>query len=118
MSIFNKVSELFYGRPKKLASNITRGERGQFGEDPAADYCKRTLDSQVIARSWRHKRYELDIVYLDTGVLVFVELHTRAASALVVAITRSIHIKSEFYNEARRLTLINCKILPNTSVLM
>ena len=83
MSIFNKVSELFYGRPKKLASNITRGERGQFGEDPAADYCKRTLDSQVIARSWRHKRYELDIVYLDTGVLVFVEVCDRAASALV-----------------------------------
>ena len=51
MSIFNKVRELFYGRPKKLASNSTRGERGQYGEDLAADYCKRTLGFQVIARN-------------------------------------------------------------------
>ena len=83
MIIFNKVRELFYGRPKKLASNSTRGERGQYGEDLAADYCKRTLDFQVIARNWRYKSYELDIVCLDAGVLVFVEVRARAASALV-----------------------------------
>ena len=83
MSIFDKVCELFYGMPKKLASNSTRSERGQYGEDLAADYCKRTLGFQVIARNWRHKRDELDIVCLDAGVLVFVEVRARAASALV-----------------------------------
>jgi|LXNH01.1.fsa_nt_gb putative endonuclease len=83
MSIFNKVREFFYGKPKKLVSNSTRAERGQYGEDLAADYCKRTLGFQVIARNWRHKRYELDIVCLDAGVLVFVEVRARAASALV-----------------------------------
>ena len=83
MSIFNKVSELFYGRPKKLASNSTRGERGQYGEDLAADYFKRTLGFQVIARNWRYKKYELNIVCLDSEVLVFVEVCARAASALV-----------------------------------
>ena len=83
MSIFNKVRELFYGRPKKLALYITRGERGQYGEDLAADYCKRMLGFQVIARNWRYKKYELDIVCLDSGVLVFVEVRARAASALV-----------------------------------
>ena len=83
MSIFNKVSELFYGRPSKFASNSTRGERGQYGEDLPADYCKRTLGFQVIVRNWGHKRYELDIVCLDAGVLVFVEVRARAASALV-----------------------------------
>ena len=83
MSIFNKVRELFYGRPKKLASNSTRAERGQYGEDLAADYCKRTLGFQLIARNWRYKRYELDIVCVDTGVLVFVEVRARAANALV-----------------------------------
>ena len=82
MSIFRKVSELFYGRPKKLASNSTRADRGQYGEDLEADYCKRTLGFQVIARNWRHKRYELNIVCLDAGVLVFVEVCVRAASAL------------------------------------
>ena len=83
MSIFDKVCELFYGRPKKLASNSTRSERGQYGEDLAADYCKHTLGFKVIARNWRHKRDELDIVCLDAGVLVFVEVRARAADALV-----------------------------------
>ena len=83
MSIFNKVRELFYGRPIKLASNSTRAERGQYGEDLAADYCKRTLGFQVIARNWRHKRYEMDIACLDAGVLVFVEVRARAANSLV-----------------------------------
>ena len=83
MSIFNKVRELFYGRPKKPALYITRGKRGQYGEDLAADYCKRTLGFQVIARNWRYKEYELDIVCLDAGVLVFVEVRARVASALV-----------------------------------
>ena len=83
MNIFNKVRELFYGGPIKLASNSTCAERGQYGENLAADYCKRTLGFQVIARNWRHKRYELDIVCLDAGVLVFVEVRARAANSLV-----------------------------------
>ena len=83
MSIFNKVRELFYGRPKKLVSNSTRGERGQYGEDLAVDYCKRTLGFKVIARNWCHMRDELDLICLDAGVLVFVEVRARAASALV-----------------------------------
>ena len=84
MSIFNKVHEFFYGKPKKLVSNSTRAERGQYGEDLAEDYCKRTLGFQVIARNWCHKSYELDIVCLDAGVLVFGKVRARAASALVV----------------------------------
>ena len=100
MSIFNKVSEFCYGRPKKLASISTRGERGQYGEDLAADYCKRTLGFQVIIRNWRCKKYELDIVCLDSGVLVFVKCALeRRAHWLVVVIDR---IKA-VYNEARRL---------------
>jgi putative endonuclease len=83
MSIFNKVRELFYGRPKKLASNSTRAERGQYGEDLAVAYCKHTLGFQVIARNWRYKRDELDIVCVDAGVLVFLEVRARAANALV-----------------------------------
>ena len=83
MSIFDKVRELFYGRPKKLSSNSTRTERGQYGEDLAAAYCKRTLGFQVIARNWRYKRDELDIVCVDAGVLVFVEVRARATDALV-----------------------------------
>ena len=83
MSIFNKVRELFYGKSKKLDSNSTRKERGQYGEDLAAAYCQRTLGFKVIARNWRHKRDELDIVCVDAGVLVFVEVRARTANALV-----------------------------------
>ena len=43
----------------------------------------RTLGFKVIARNWRHKRDELDLICLDAGVLVFVEVRARAASALV-----------------------------------
>ena len=49
--------------------NSTRGERGQYGEDLAADYFKRTLGFQVIARNWRYKKYELDIVCLDSSLV-------------------------------------------------
>ena len=83
MSTFNKVCEFLYGRPKKLALNSTRAERSQYGEDLAAVYYKRTLGIQVIVSKWRHKRDELDIVYMDAGVLVFVEIRARAADALI-----------------------------------
>ena len=83
MSIFNKINELFYRRPEKLRSNSTRAERGQYGEDLAVAYCKHTLGFQVIARNWRYKRDELDIICVDAGVLVFIEVRARAANALV-----------------------------------
>jgi putative endonuclease len=83
MSIFNKIHELFYRRPEKLRSNSTRAERGQYGEDLAVAYCKHTLGFQVIARNWRYKRDELDIICVDAGVLVFIEVRARAANALV-----------------------------------
>ncbi|MDQ8194428.1 YraN family protein [Coraliomargarita sp. SDUM461004] len=83
MSIFNKLRDLFCRRPRKLGPNSSRAERGQFGEDLAAAYCRRELGYRIIARNWRYKRAELDIVCLDAGVLVFVEVRARAAHALV-----------------------------------
>ena len=41
------------------------------------------LFSNLSARNWRYKRDELDIVCVDAGVLVFVEVRARAANALV-----------------------------------
>ena len=118
MSIFDKLSELFYRRPKKLALNSTRAERCHYGDDLAAAYCKRTLSFQVIARKWRHKRYELDIVCLYAGFWFSSECVRQQRTRWLVANTQSMRIKSKFYNWARRLTLINCKILRNTPVLM
>jgi putative endonuclease len=83
MRIFNGLRELFSRRPRKLGPNSSRAQRGQFGEDLAVDYCQRTLGYRIIARNWRYKRDELDIICWDSGVLVFVEVRARAAHALV-----------------------------------
>ena len=77
------IREFFYRRPRKLAPNSSRAARGQFGEDLATFHCKRKLGYKIIARNWRWKRDEIDIVCLDSGVLVFVEVRARAAHALV-----------------------------------
>lgn len=83
MSILNKLREFFYRAPRRIDPNSSRAARGQFGEDLAADYCQRNLGYRVVARNWRCKRDELDIICLDSEVLVFVEVRARAAGALV-----------------------------------
>lgn len=83
MSIFHSLAQIFSRKPKKIASGSSRAERGQFGEDLAADYCRRELGFKIITRNWRWKRDELDLVCRDGEVLVFVEVRARAAHALV-----------------------------------
>ncbi|HEY9247904.1 MAG TPA: YraN family protein, partial [Rariglobus sp.] len=58
---------------------------GERGERLAAAFLKR-LNYKVVARNWRSprdRRDEIDLVCLDGEVLVFVEVKTRAADALV-----------------------------------
>ena len=83
MSMIRRLAQIFYRGPKRVPPGSTRAERGKFGEDLAADYCKHRLGYRVIARNWRWKRDELDLVCLDKGVLVFLEVRARAANALV-----------------------------------
>ena len=59
---------------------------GARGERLAARWLKRRKNFRILARNWRSprdRRDELDLVCLDGAVLVFVEVKTRAASALV-----------------------------------
>jgi len=61
---------------------VSTGERG---EEKAAEFLAR-LGYTVVARNWRNPRDlrdEIDLVCLDGDVLVFVEVKTRAAGALV-----------------------------------
>jgi len=63
------------------------------GEEPgarrerwAADWLRRERGFKVVARNWRNprdRREEIDLVCRDGKVLVFVEVKTRAAHALV-----------------------------------
>ncbi len=61
----------------------TRAERGRYGEDLAAQYCRKTLGYRVIARNWRSGRDEVDLICCDAEVLVFIEVRARSESALV-----------------------------------
>jgi putative endonuclease len=59
---------------------------GARGERLAADFLRREKDFAIIARNWRSprdRRDELDLVCRDGEALVFVEVKTRAAAALV-----------------------------------
>jgi putative endonuclease len=59
---------------------------GAAGERAAAEFLQREHGFVVVARNWRSprdRRDELDLVCRDGDVLVFVEVKTRAAHALV-----------------------------------
>jgi len=60
--------------------------RGGRGERLAADFLHRERGCTIVARNWRaprDRRAELDLVVRDGEALVFVEVKTRTAGALV-----------------------------------
>ena len=84
MNIFHRIRACRWGiRERRLPEESTRAQRGTFGEDLAADHCRRVLGYREIARNWRYKRDEIDLICQDGEVLVFVEVRARAESALV-----------------------------------
>jgi putative endonuclease len=63
-----------------------RDGAGAHGERLAANFLHREKGMAIVARNWRSprdRRDELDLVCRDGEVLVFVEVKTRAAAALV-----------------------------------
>ena len=59
---------------------------GAEGERLAADFLRKQNGYKIIARNWRSpqdRRDEIDLVCRDRSVLVFVEVKTRSADALV-----------------------------------
>lgn len=57
-------------------------EVGRNGEDEAADFLKRK-GYKILLRNWKAPRWgEIDIIAVDKGVLVFVEVKTRTDNYL------------------------------------
>ena len=70
---------------KNLFGGRDRGSGGM-GERLAADWLRRERGFSIVARNWRNprdRREEIDLVCTDRDVMVFVEVKTRAAAALV-----------------------------------
>ncbi len=55
-------------------------ELGKWGEDVAAEYLQ-SIGFIVLDRNWRCEEGELDIVALDSEVIVVVEVRTRSSDA-------------------------------------
>jgi putative endonuclease len=83
VKIFNRILNAFSRRSDILPVGSSRAVRGRYGEDMAERFCKKDLSYRVLARNWRHKKDELDLICLDNEVLVFIEVRARAKEALV-----------------------------------
>lgn len=59
---------------------MDRQALGKFGEDYVAQYLS-NLGWRVIARRWRSRHNDLDLVALDGGEVVFVEVKARSSTA-------------------------------------
>jgi len=72
------------GRPQPAGG--PSGARGAEGERLAAEFLREKFGYQIVVQNWRNpheRREEIDLVCLDHEVLVFVEVKTRSATALV-----------------------------------
>jgi putative endonuclease len=78
-----KLKASFTRKQYKLPPEATRSERGRFGEDLAARYCRKKLGYREICRNWSCPQGEIDLICRDHGVLVFIEVRTRAGNALI-----------------------------------
>lgn len=84
MNLIDRIRSCFFGiRERRLPEESTRAQRGKFGEDLAAEYCRRELGYRIIVRNWRCQRDEIDLICQDGEVLVFVEVRARSEDALV-----------------------------------
>jgi putative endonuclease len=92
-------------------------ERGAAGERLAAEFLHRRLGYQVVVRNWRNprdQRQEIDLVCRDGDVLVFVEVKSRPAAALVPGYYAVNRRKKRVLRQAIHAYLTRLRFRPHT----
>ena len=59
---------------------MTKGELGRWGEDMAAGHLV-ACGHRVLARNWRHRRCEIDLIATNGDQTIFVEVKVRSSTA-------------------------------------
>jgi putative endonuclease len=85
--MFSWLKTFFHrGAADPAGPGVTTAPAGAAGERAAAEFLQHERGFAIVARNWRSprdRRDELDLVCRDGEVMVFVEVKTRAAHALV-----------------------------------
>ena len=93
------------------------GARGAAGERLAAAFLRDRLGYPIVARNWRNpreRREEIDLVCRDREVLVFVEVKTRSAAALVGGFRAVDRRKKRALRRAIHAYLTQLRVRPRT----
>jgi putative endonuclease len=92
-------------------------ERGAAGERLAAEFLHARRGFRIVVRNWRNPRdhrQEIDLVCRDGEVLVFVEVKTRPASALVPGYYAVNRRKKQVLRRAIHAYLTQLRLRPRT----
>jgi putative endonuclease len=82
-----------------LAPMLTTSELGRLGEDLAASYLI-SRGWSILDRNWRSRSGEIDLIGVDDGVLVIVEVKTRRSTRYGLPVEAITDVK------ARRLRIL------------
>lgn len=88
---------------------------GEAGEREAEKFLKREKGFQILERNWRHGQDEIDLIVYDDEILVFVEVKTRRAGALVPGYFSVDDRKKRALRRASRAYMKTLKVPPTTS---
>ncbi len=88
-----------------LVANASKAEIGKAGEDAAAKFLRKK-GFRILARNWRHKQWELDMVCQDGDTHVFVEVKTRKMDGLSSPTDAMTHKKQQNVIRAAKAWLL------------
>lgn len=89
-----------------------RHTTGKNGEKKTADYLRRR-GMRIVQRNWKHRKGEIDLIAQDGTVLVFIEVRTRKAGALVSGVATLSARKKFIFRQTANAYLQKLSIKPD-----